>query len=68
MIRVLASAVLAFGVGSCTPAGVMVAGMAVATAVDTYCRTTTEAGKQAVRDRLSAGVRVVACFPSETDR
>ena len=68
MIRVLASAILALGVGSCTPAGVVVAGMAVATAVDTYCRSTTEAGKRAVRDRLTAGVRIVACYPGETDR
>ena len=68
MIRVLASAVLAFGLGSCTSAGVVVAGMAVATAVDTYCRSTTEAGKQAVRDRLTGGVQILACRPPETVR
>lgn len=47
--------------GGCTPAGVLATGAAAATAVELYCQSTTESGKQALRDHVTAGTPVIAC-------
>lgn len=44
--------------GACNPAMVaMVAG----TALTTYCASTTEDGKQAIRDKATGGKQILAC-------
>ena len=48
---------------ACQAAPALVAvGGAVAAASQAYCNTLTEAGRQSLRDRLTGGRPVIACF------
>lgn len=45
-------------------ASVLAAQAGLAAAMDTYCTSTTEEAKQALRDSVSGGVKVLPCQPS----
>ncbi|MDF1791436.1 MAG: hypothetical protein P1U88_05965 [Thalassobaculaceae bacterium] len=68
MIRILVIGLLVIAVYGCTPVGVVTVGAFAAAAVDAYCEAISESGKQALRDRVTAGTQVIACSASEVSR
>ena len=61
----LAALLLVLSLGGCLAApAVLAIGGALVAAADAYCKTVTEAGRQALRDQVTAGRTIVRC-PAE---
>ena len=49
------------GLGGCPPAALVAAQAGIGLAVDTYCTGVTEEARQALRDKVTGGVKVLPC-------
>lgn len=65
MKRIALVTIFSFGLSGCVLETIAVGGLVVSSVTATYCGTISDAGKEAVRDLVTAGKKVIACEEAE---